>query len=259
MQDTRVCITGAASGIGRAMAQTFAAAGARLVLADKSEAVQAVASELTDRGAIAHARLVDVADEAQVEALVAFAVERLGGLDAMLANAGISGRLAHFFELDAAEWGQVLGVNLIGAVSCARFAAKHMAAAGGGAIVLTASVAGLRAGAGGAHYSASKAALINFTTLAASQLYGTGVRVNAICPGLVETGMTQPIFEGARRKGVEDRIGQLNPLRRPGEAREIAEAALFLASEASSYVNGHALVVDGGLASSLPFVPGKMA
>ena len=130
--------------------------------------------------------------------------------------------------------------------------APHLKARGGGSIICTASVAGLRSGAGGAAYSASKAGVINLVQSAAQQLSGTGIRVNAICPGLIETGMTKPIYELARERGKADRIGELNPLGRGGEPGEIAKAALFLASDESSYVNGQALVVDGGLSSSHP-------
>jgi NAD(P)-dependent dehydrogenase (short-subunit alcohol dehydrogenase family) len=130
---------------------------------------------------------------------------------------------------------------------------------GGGSIVCTASVAGLRSGAGSPHYSASKAAVVNLVQTAACQLTNTGIRVNAICPGLIETGMTQPLFDYVRAIGKEHKVGQLNPLQRAGEPIEIARTALFLASDESSYVNGQALVVDGGLSSSHPFVPGRMA
>ena len=126
---------------------------------------------------------------------------------------------------------------------------------GGGSIVCTASVAGLRAGAGGAAYSASKAGVINIVQSAAQQFAGTNVRFNAICPGLIETGMTKMIYDMARGSGQEGRIGELNPLKRGGEPIEIAQAALFLASDEASYVNGHALVVDGGLSSSHPYSP----
>jgi NAD(P)-dependent dehydrogenase (short-subunit alcohol dehydrogenase family) len=123
---------------------------------------------------------------------------------------------------------------------------------GGGSIVCTASVAGLRSGAGGAAYSASKAGVISLVQTGAQQLSGSGIRVNAICPGLIETGMTKPMYDAARDNGKERRIGELNPLHRGGEPEEIAKAALFLASDQSSYVNGTALVVDGGLSSSHP-------
>jgi NAD(P)-dependent dehydrogenase (short-subunit alcohol dehydrogenase family) len=125
--------------------------------------------------------------------------------------------------------------------------------AGGGSIICTASVAGLRANAGRSAYAASKAGVISLVQTAANELSGTGVRVNAICPGLIRTGMTRPIFEAARARGSEARIGQLNPLRRAGEPREIAAMALFLASDEASYVNGQAFAVDGGLSSTHPF------
>ena len=112
-------------------------------------------------------------------------------------------------------------------------------------------------GATGAPYSASKAGVINLAQTAANEFYGTGVRVNAICPGLIETGMTKPIFDGARARGNEDKIGQLNPLQRGGMPIEIAQAALFLASDDASYVNGQAIVVDGGLSTSHPFTPSR--
>jgi NAD(P)-dependent dehydrogenase (short-subunit alcohol dehydrogenase family) len=129
-----------------------------------------------------------------------------------------------------------------------------MAKQGKGSIICTASVAGLRANAGGSPYSASKAGVISLVQTVANELYGTGVRVNAICPGLTETGMTKPIFDGARARGNEDKIGQLNPMTRYGTPDEIANMALFLASDDASYVNGQAIAVDGGLSSTHPFV-----
>jgi NAD(P)-dependent dehydrogenase (short-subunit alcohol dehydrogenase family) len=128
-----------------------------------------------------------------------------------------------------------------------------MVAQGRGSIVCTASVAGLRANAGGNPYSASKAGVISLVQTTANSFWGTGVRINAICPGLIETGMTRPIFDAARAGGNEDKLGQINPLQRYGLPQEIAAAALFLASDESSYVNGQALAVDGGLSSTLPF------
>jgi len=179
--------------------------------------------------------------------------EQHGRLDIAFANAGIGGGLAGIFDLTTEVWTEVLRVNLIGPWLMIKHAGKVMADAGrGGSIICTASVAGIRSGAGGVPYSASKAGVINLVQTTANVLYGTGVRVNAICPGLIETGMTAPIYQHARERGTDDKIGQLNPLRRGGEPNEIAGAALFLASDDSSYVNGHALVVDGGLSSSHP-------
>jgi NAD(P)-dependent dehydrogenase (short-subunit alcohol dehydrogenase family) len=146
-----------------------------------------------------------------------------------------------------------LRVNLIGPALAIKHAAPLIKERGGGSIICTASVAGIRAGAGGPAYSASKAGVINLVKVAAVQLCDSNIRVNAICPGLIETGMTQGIYDMARAAGKEELIGQLNPLRRGGEPSEIAHAALFLASDESSYVNGQAIAVDGGLSASHPF------
>ena len=166
---------------------------------------------------------------------------------------GISGGLTPLFEQTVERWQEVLRVNLIGPFLAIKHVGPHMVARGRGSIVLTASVAGLRANAGGNPYSASKAGVISLAQTTANSLLGTGVRVNAICPGLIETGMTRPIFEAARERGSEGKIGQLNPLLRAGAPEEIAAMALFLASDESSYVNGQAFPVDGGLSSTHPF------
>ncbi len=230
-------VTGAASGIGKATVELFREQGATVVGADVGDGADV---------------RCDAGSEAGVMRLVADVVTEHGGLDIFFANAGISGGLASIAEQTAEDWAEILRVNLIGPFLAIKYAGPAIAKRGGGSIVCTASVAGIRSGAGGAAYSASKAGVINLVTTAAQQLAGSGVRVNAICPGLIETGMTAMIYEMARSSGQEQRIGELNPLVRGGEPAEIAEAALFLASDASSYVNGAALVVDGGLASSHP-------
>jgi NAD(P)-dependent dehydrogenase (short-subunit alcohol dehydrogenase family) len=143
-------------------------------------------------------------------------------------------------------------VNLIGVFLAIKHASRVMIPNKKGSIVCTASVAGIRSGAGGGPYSASKAGVINLTTTAANYLTGTNVRVNAICPGIIETGMTKPIFDHAKQRGTQDKIGQLNPLKRFGVPAEIAYMALFLASDEASYVNGQHIAVDGGLTSSMP-------
>lgn len=127
-----------------------------------------------------------------------------------------------------------------------------------GSIIGTASVAGIRSNAGSSDYSASKAAVISLAQTISYQLAGTGIRMNAICPGVVETGMTAPMYDAARARGTEKKIGQLNPLGRGAHADEIARVALFLGSDESSYVNGQAWAVDGGLSAGHPFVPGKL-
>jgi len=244
----RVLVTGAASGIGRACVDAFVREGARVVAVDLQD--------FDTQAALAVA--CDVSDPEAVEATFARARREMGGLDVCCANAGVLGSLAPVWEQTADDWLQVLSTNLVGTFLCVRQACLSMRKLGAGSIVCTASVAGLRSGAGPAAYSASKAGVINLVQTTANQLAGSGVRINAICPGLVETGMTQPLFELARARGREDKIGQLNPLRRSGQAAEIAAVALFLASDASSYVSGQAIAVDGGLSSSLPTVPGKL-
>jgi NAD(P)-dependent dehydrogenase (short-subunit alcohol dehydrogenase family) len=250
-------ITGAGSGIGRASSLLFAAEGANLVIADKMDTVNETAKLVADAGGKAVALTGDAGDEAFVESLIAKAVSEYGTLDAIWANAGISGGWTPYEEQDAAFWAEILRVNLIGPFLAIKHASKVMLPKGKGSIILTASVAGIRSGAGGMPYSASKAGVINLATTAANEFYGSNVRVNCICPGLIETGMTQPIFDGARARGNEDKIGQLNPLTRGGVPIEIANAGLFLASDESSYVNGQAIVVDGGLSSSHPVVRRK--
>ena len=230
-------VTGAGSGIGKATAELFRSEGATVIGADISGADVAC----------------DAGDEARVSALIEQVAAKHGGLDIFFANAGIGGTLGSVLDSEVEEWTEVLRVNLIGPFLAIKHAAPKMKDRGGGSIICTASVAGLRSGAAGPAYSAAKAGVINLVQLAAQQLSGSNVRVNAICPGLIETGMTRFVYDYARDKGIEDKIGHLNPMRRGGQPDEIAAAALFLASDEASYVNGHALVVDGGLSSSLPF------
>jgi len=230
-------VTGAASGIGKATVELFRSEGATVVGADAVDG--------------AHV-LSDAGSEKAVRDLVELVVKQHSGLDIFFANAGISGGFATIAEQTEQDWTEILRVNLIGPFLAIKYAGPAIAKRGGGSIICTASVAGLRSGAGGAAYSASKAGVINLVQNAAQQLSGSGVRVNAICPGLIETGMTKPLYELARTTGREERLGELNPLQRGGEPVEIARAALYLASDEASYVNGAALVVDGGLSSSHP-------
>ena len=245
-------ITGAASGIGRAASLMFAEAGARVLACDLSESVTETVAAIKDAGGEAEALKMDAGSEADVIAAVKTAAETFGGLDVVFANAGITGGVRDFFDGTPEVWAEVLRVNLIGPFLAIKPAAPEIMKRGGGSIICTASVAGLRFGAGPAQYSASKAGVINLVQTACQSLAGTGVRVNAVCPGLTETGMTGWAFESARAAGKEHKIGQINPLRRGGQPEEIASMALFLASDAASYLNGQAICVDGGLSSSHP-------
>jgi NAD(P)-dependent dehydrogenase (short-subunit alcohol dehydrogenase family) len=231
-------VTGAASGIGKATVELFRSEGATVIGADVGDGADV---------------RVDAGSDEDVKRLIEGVAVEHGRLDILFANAGISGGFATIAEQTAADWAEILRVNLIGPFLAIKYGAPLMKERGG-SIICTASVAGLRSGAGGAAYSASKAGVINLVQTAAQQLSGSGIRVNAICPGLIETGMTKPIYDRARERGQEARIGELNPLNRGGEPEEIARAALFLASDESSYVNGTTLVVDGGLSSSHPTV-----
>jgi NAD(P)-dependent dehydrogenase (short-subunit alcohol dehydrogenase family) len=250
-------VTGAASGIGRASAMLFAAEGAAVVALDRATEVAATAAAIQSKGGRAIALVKDSSAEADVAGAVATAIKEFGGLDVCYANAGISGGLVPFLEETVEHWTEVLKINLIGTFLLAKYAAAQMIKQKRGSIICTASVAGIRSGAGGVPYSASKAGVISLVQTVANQLTGTGVRINAICPGLIETGMTRPIFERARQRGTAGKIGQLNPLQRYGVPEEIAQAALFLASDAASYVNGQAIAVDGGLSSSHPVVSAR--
>lgn len=245
-------ITGAASGIGRASALLFAQEGARVVAVDRATDVEETAAAIKRNGGAALALVADASAEPAIAGAVDRAVQEFGTLDVVYANAGVSGGFKEFLTLTPQDWIDVLSVNLIGVYLAIKHAARIMVPKKRGAIVCTASVAGLRSGAGGAPYSASKAGVISLTQTSANLLAGTGIRVNAICPGIIETGMTKPIFDRAEQHGTKEKIGQLNPLKRYGHPEEIAHMALFLASDEASYVNGQAFPVDGGLSSSHP-------
>jgi NAD(P)-dependent dehydrogenase (short-subunit alcohol dehydrogenase family) len=254
LEGRRAIVTGAGNGIGRASALLFAREGAKVLCLDRSEADAAeVARLIAEAGGTALAMAADAGDEAAVRGFTQRCVAEWGGIDIVFANAGISGGRPPIVEQTVDYWNEILRVNLVGPFLAIREAAPHMIRQGGGSIVLTASVAGLRAGAGHSAYAASKAGVISLAQTAANDFAGTGIRVNAICPGRTQTAMTKFIFDKAREQGTEDKLGHLTPLRRVGLPEEIAEMALFLASDRSSFVNGQAYAVDGGLTSTHPF------
>lgn len=247
-------ITGAASGIGRATAERLLSEGATVALVDRNaDNLEGVVASLgKTAGARIWHRALSVDDERAVAACVADVEEAFGRIDVLCNNAGISGGdYSPITDTNVDLWPQILAVNLLGPVYFTRYAARGMTARRYGAIVNTASVAGIRSGAGGNAYSASKAAVINLTMTSACDLGEWNVRVNAVCPGLIETGMTAPVFARARAAQKEDRLGSRCELRRAGQPHEIAAAIAFLASDDASYVTGQALAVDGGNTASL--------
>jgi NAD(P)-dependent dehydrogenase (short-subunit alcohol dehydrogenase family) len=238
--DGRVAlITGPVRGIGLAIARLFAAAGARLVLADiDAAACDALAKEL---GGISLP--TDVGDPAAVERLATEAESRSGGVDILVCNAGIAGRATALHGLEEAEREQLYAVNLLHPLRLTSRIAPAMAARGRGSIVLLSSIAGLRGNALLGHYGMTKAALAQLARNLAVEWGPSGVRANAIAPGLIETDWAGAILSSAER--AERRLG-LTPLRRAGRPDEIAATALYLASDAGGFTTGQTIVVDGG-------------
>ncbi len=248
-------VTGGASGIGRGIAERFAAEGAGVVIADvRDDLGTELADELNAQGYTTVFRRTDVGDQAQVSELVASAVSAFGGLHVMVNNAGISSPLRKgLFAEDFEEFDRVMRVNLLGVMAGTREAARHMADNGGGSIINLGSIGGIQAGGGVPVYRASKAAIIHFTKGAAIELAHYEVRVNCLAPGNIPT----PILATSATDEDRDRLERFEarirqqmrndrPLKREGTAEDVAEAALYLATARSRYVTGTVLPVDGG-------------
>jgi NAD(P)-dependent dehydrogenase (short-subunit alcohol dehydrogenase family) len=244
-------ITGGASGIGEGAVRLFAEEGARIVIADVQDARgEKLAEEIGPVTSFYH---TDVSQEEEVRAAIGHAVNKWGRLDVMFNNAGFGGVSGPIESTDMAEYDRTVGVLLRGVVLGMKHAAPVMKAQGSGSIISTASVAGVGIGFGPHVYSAAKAAVIHLTKSVANELGESGVRVNAICPG----GIATPIFGKGMGLDAEQadltvdlmkvRLAQGQPIKRSGLPRDIAEAAAWLASDAASFVTGHALVVDGGI------------
>lgn len=246
LTDRVALVTGASRGIGRAIALTLAERGATVAVnyARGEAAANAVCEAIHEAGGKAIAVGFDVADEAAVEAGVKQVVAQLGGLDILVANAGISID-ALLLRAKTEDLRKILAVNVEGAFTCARAAAKHLLKAKErGRIIAVSSVVGETGNAGQSMYAASKAALLGLTKSLAAELASRGVTVNAVTPGFIATDMTDAALQGPAREALLAKI----PLRRIGEAQDVAEAVAWLASPAAAYVTGHVLRVNGGLA-----------
>jgi len=251
-------VTGGAAGIGRATAELFVAEGARVVIADvDAEQGQALAAQLGDAASF---KRTNVADKADVAALVDHAVRHFGGLHIMFNNAGIMPPTAlRFLDLDFSDFRKVMEVNLLGVMMGSQFAARHMARNGGGSIINTSSIAGLVAGYGFWDYRASKAAVANFSASIAIDLAEYNIRVNTIVPGHIRTEMAsfaEPGMDAATADRLEKAllpVWQSNqPLKRQGRPIDVANAAMFLGSDRSVYVTGTTVTVDGGVNAGDP-------
>ncbi len=243
LKDQIAIVTGGARGIGREIALAFAKAGADIALFDVNEQLlQGTVAELRGLGRRAEGYVVDVTNSAQVDEAVGKALDKLGRIDILINNAGIT-KDGLIIRMDDAQWDRVLTINLKGTFLCTRAVAKPMMKQRRGKIVNIASIVGIIGNAGQANYSASKAGVIGLTKTTAKELAGRNITCNAIAPGFIKTEMTDALPEGAKQKLLE-----AIPMGSLGEPKDVAEAALFLVSEAARYVTGHVLVVDGGLA-----------
>ncbi|MBX3026098.1 glucose 1-dehydrogenase [bacterium] len=248
-------ITGGASGIGAATVKRFCAEGAAVVVADLNEAGgHELVAAIAAGGGRATFQRVDVSREADVQAAMERAVATYGRLDAVFNNAGLGGAIGPLEETSVEDWDRTQAVLLRGVFLGIKHAIPHLRAAGGGSIISTASVAGLRGGAGPHAYSAAKAGVVNLTRSAALELGKDLIRVNCICPGGIHTPLLTSRFPGGA-EALTPLLAVLQPIPRAGYPEDIAAMALFLASDESSFVTGAAMVVDGGFTAGGSMIP----
>lgn len=239
-------VTGAASGLGLATAKAFAESGASVALADWNEtAARSAADELAVQGHEAIAIGCDVADDAQVEAMVKQTVAAFGRLDAAYNNAGVQNVLAETADTSREDYDRVMGINLRGEWICMKFELQQMREQGSGAIVNCSSLGGLVGGAERGIYHAAKHGVLGFTKSAALEYATRGIRINAICPGLIWTPMADQMVASGQGEALEAMEKSI-PMGRVGRPEEIAHAVLWLCSDAASYVTGQSISVDGG-------------
>jgi NAD(P)-dependent dehydrogenase (short-subunit alcohol dehydrogenase family) len=249
LTDRVAVITGGASGIGKATVLRFLTEGAKVVVGDyNAENGQALVGEVGDPGRLRFIR-TDVAEEAEVEALIHAAVESFGGLDVLFNNAGVGGAFGPLTEIGVDDWDRTFAVLVRSVFAGTKHAARVMIEQGrGGSIINTASVAGLGGGGGPLAYSSAKAAVINLTYCSAVELSGHRIRVNAICPGLIHT----PLALGRHADRVRERMHEMQPWPDEGRPEHIAGLALYLAGPDSAFVTGEAIRADGGLLAAGP-------
>jgi NAD(P)-dependent dehydrogenase (short-subunit alcohol dehydrogenase family) len=247
LEAKQAVITGAATGIGRASAQLFVEQGARVVIADVNETdARAAVEELGGDGTAWFVR-TDVSSAPEMEALMNQAADAMGGIDIIVNNAGVqrSGAVTDFEE---SEWDALMRVNPKSCFLGAKYGVPHLRRRGGGSIVNTASIAGLKGGPGMTAYSASKGAVIAFTKALAAELASDGIRVNSVCPGWIDTPFNQPAIDFlGGRESQEAMVRDSVPLSVQGTPEQVAPGIAYLASDLSSYVTGQTLVIDGGL------------
>ena len=239
-------VTGAASGIGLATAKAFAQSGASVALADWNEkAVRSAAEELADQGHKTLAIRCDVADDAQVEAMVDQTVAVFGRLDAAYNNAGVQNELAEAADQTREDFDRVVGINLRGVWSCMKFELRQMRKQGSGTIVNCSSLGGLVGSPERGIYHAAKHGVLGFTKSAALEYAARGIRINAICPGLIQTPMSDQMVAAGQGEALKEMEKSI-PMGRVGRPEEIANAVLWLCSDAAGYVTGQSISVDGG-------------